>query len=117
MSPKELSYIEDALGHEKFLKTQCQEAAQNLQDPDLKAYRRFDPDCAIAQSWQRLMTGKDIKPHDRTLIEQELLEMKIKRENPSMEHRKAHELATEKIDYPKEALEYYGNLEKHKKDK
>ena len=90
---------------------------ESLFDPDLKAYRRFDPDCAIAQSWQRLMTGKDIKPHDRTLIEQELLEMKIKRENPSMEHRKAHELATEKIDYPKEALEYYGNLEKHKKDK
>ena len=37
MSPKELIYIEDALGHEKFLKTQCQEAAQNLQDPELKA--------------------------------------------------------------------------------
>lgn len=36
MSPKELSYIEDALGHEKFLKTQCQEAVKNLQDPDLK---------------------------------------------------------------------------------
>lgn len=36
MSSKELSYIEDALGHEKFLKTQCQEAIQNLQDPELK---------------------------------------------------------------------------------
>jgi len=36
MSPKELTYIEDALGHEKFLKTQCQEAAQNLQDMELK---------------------------------------------------------------------------------
>lgn len=90
---------------------------ESLFDSDLKAYRRFDPDCAIAQSWQRLMTGKDIKPHDRTLIEHELLEMKIKRENPDMEHWKAHELATEKYDYPKEALEYYGNLEKHKKDK
>ena len=90
---------------------------ESLIDPDLKTYRRFDPDCAIAQSWQRLMIGKDIKPHDRTLIEHELLEMKIKRENPDMEHWKAHELATEKYDYPKEALEYYGNLEKHKKDK
>lgn len=90
---------------------------ESLFDPDLKTYRRFDPDCAIAQSWQRLMIGKDIKPHDRTLIEHELLEMKIKRENPDMEHWKAHELATEKYDYPKEALEYYGNLEKHKKDK
>lgn len=37
MSPKELSYIEDALGHEQFLKTQCQEAAKNLQDQELKA--------------------------------------------------------------------------------
>lgn len=36
MSPKELSYIEDALSHEKFLKTQCQEAVQNLQDAELK---------------------------------------------------------------------------------
>lgn len=36
MSPKELNYIEDALGHEKFFKTQCQEAMQNLQDPELK---------------------------------------------------------------------------------
>lgn len=90
---------------------------ESLFDSDLKTYHRFDPDCAIAQSWQRLMTGKDIKQHDRTLIEHELLEMKIKRENPDMEHWKAHELATEKFDYPKEALEYYGNLEKHKKDK
>lgn len=36
MSPKELNYIEDALSHEQFLKTQCQEAIQNLQDPTLK---------------------------------------------------------------------------------
>lgn len=38
MSPKELAYIEDALGHEQFLKTQCQNAAQNLQDAELKQY-------------------------------------------------------------------------------
>lgn len=38
MSPKELSYIEDAMGHEKFLISQCQEATQNLQDPELKQY-------------------------------------------------------------------------------
>lgn len=36
MSPKELNYIEDALNQEKFLKTQCQNAVQNLQDADLK---------------------------------------------------------------------------------
>ena len=38
MSPKELLYIEDALGHEQFLQTQCQQAAQALQDAQLKAY-------------------------------------------------------------------------------
>ncbi len=36
MSPKELQYIEDALGHEQFLKTQCQEAISQLIDPELK---------------------------------------------------------------------------------
>ena len=36
MSPKELQYIEDALGHEQFLLTQCQEAQRQLGDPDLK---------------------------------------------------------------------------------
>lgn len=38
MSPKELLYIEDALGHEQFLMTQCQEAVQQLQDSELKQY-------------------------------------------------------------------------------
>ena len=36
MSPKELQYIEDALGHEQFLQTQCQEAQRQLTDPELK---------------------------------------------------------------------------------
>ena len=36
MSPKELLYIEDALGHERFLINQCQQAAQALTDPVLK---------------------------------------------------------------------------------
>lgn len=87
----------------------------SLIDPDTGESRQFDPDCAIAQSWQRLMNGKDIKLHDKTLIEHELLEMKIKKENPGIDHVKAHELASEKYNYPKEALEYYGNLKKHKK--
>jgi hypothetical protein len=87
----------------------------SLIDPDTGESRQFDPDCAIAQSWQRLMNGKDIKLHDKTLIEHELLEMKIKQENPGIDHVKAHELASEKYNYPKETLEYYGNLKKHKK--
>ena len=90
---------------------------ESLYDSETKSYRRFDPDCAIAQSWQRLMAGKDIKQHDQTLIEHELLEMKIKQEHPEMEHWKAHELAAKEYNYQKEAMEYYGNLKKYKKDK
>lgn len=37
MSPKELNYVEDALGHEQILKTQCEDAMKNLQDPELKS--------------------------------------------------------------------------------
>ena len=69
----------------------------SMYDPVSQTYSKFDSDCAIAQSWQRLMIGKDIKPHDRTLIEHELLEMKIKEENPTLEHWKAHELATKNM--------------------
>ena len=36
MSPKELLYIEDALGHTQFLTTQCREAAGTLTDPVLR---------------------------------------------------------------------------------
>lgn len=36
MSPKELLYIEDALGHVQFLKTKYEETAQQLQDAELK---------------------------------------------------------------------------------
>ena len=89
----------------------------SLIDQDTGESRQFDPDCAIAQSWQRLLTGKDIKPHDKTLIEHELLEMKIKQENPGIDHVKAHELASKKYNYSKEALEYYGNLKKHKENR
>ena len=38
MSPKELMYLEDALSHEQFLKTQCQQAMSALTDPQLKSY-------------------------------------------------------------------------------
>ena len=37
MSPKELLYIEDALGHSQFLMTQCRTAANQLSDPTLRS--------------------------------------------------------------------------------
>ena len=38
MSPKELLYIDDALGHTRFLMTQCREGANMLSDPELRQY-------------------------------------------------------------------------------
>lgn len=38
MTSKELLYIEDALGHEKYLQAQCKATAEQLQDADLKQY-------------------------------------------------------------------------------
>lgn len=37
MTTKELLYVEDALGHEKFIQTTCQQTAGQLQDAALKA--------------------------------------------------------------------------------
>ena len=36
MSPKELLYVEDALGHTQFLMNQCRIAATQLTDPALR---------------------------------------------------------------------------------
>ena len=38
MSPKELLYIEDALGHDVEIKAVCKDAIENLQDNDLKNF-------------------------------------------------------------------------------
>ena len=60
---------------------------------------------------------ENIKPHDMTLIEHELYEMQIKKDNPYIEHLKAHEIASKKYNYGKESTEYYDNLKKHSKSK
>lgn len=36
MTPKELLYVEDALGHTQFLITQCDQAISQLSDPTLR---------------------------------------------------------------------------------
>lgn len=38
MTPKELLYIEDALGHEKQMKTSCCDFSNQLQDAELKTF-------------------------------------------------------------------------------
>ena len=38
MTPKELLYIEDALSHGEYIRTQCNDCATKLQDPSLKNF-------------------------------------------------------------------------------
>lgn len=38
MSPKELLYVEDALGHEKQMQTACSDFSSQLQDQELKSF-------------------------------------------------------------------------------
>lgn len=38
MTSKELLYVEDALGHEQYFKTQCAETIGRIQDAELKAF-------------------------------------------------------------------------------
>ena len=38
MSPKELRYIEDTLGHEKQIKCTCTDSAKNLSDAELSNF-------------------------------------------------------------------------------
>ena len=49
MSPKELLYIEDALGHAQYLATQCRDAAAQLSDAALRSQAE-----QLAQSNQAL---------------------------------------------------------------
>ena len=49
MSPKELLYIEDALGHAQYLATQCRDAAGQLSDAALRSQAE-----QLAQSNQAL---------------------------------------------------------------
>ncbi|MBR3630338.1 MAG: hypothetical protein IKN55_07700 [Oscillospiraceae bacterium] len=37
MTSKELLYLEDALGHESFFQTKCNEALHSLQDENLRS--------------------------------------------------------------------------------
>lgn len=38
MTQKELLYIEDALSHEKYFKTKCNETINQIKDTELKSY-------------------------------------------------------------------------------
>ncbi len=52
---------------------------ESFYNEDVGIWTRFNPDAAITQSWQRLAEEQEIYEHDKTLINHELLEMKIKK--------------------------------------
>ena len=57
MTSKEALYVEDALGHVQFLKTQCQDAVNSLTDTTLKqqAQQLLDKNQRIFQQFYSLV--------------------------------------------------------------
>ncbi|WP_294653721.1 phage minor capsid protein [uncultured Ruminococcus sp.] len=72
----------------------------------------FDTDYKMAESWQRLIDGKDIKPHDLTLLKHEQMERDLMKQGYSQAE--AHKITSKTYNYAKEAYEYYDSIEKHK---
>lgn len=73
--------------------------------------RRFFPDFAMAESWQRLING-NIEPHDLTLLKHELEEMKFVKMGKTQSE--AHDLASIKYNYTQEVIEFYDKIKKFK---
>ena len=65
----------------------------------------FDSDYDMAQSFQRILDGKNIKPHDMTLLRHERLEYLLMKKY-NMVYEDAHEIAERKYDYSAELKEF-----------
>ena len=101
---QDIKTIKDYLFYEKIL----EDENGNL--------RRFDPDFYIAQSWTRLSNEPSkIQNHDITLINHELMEMKLIESGYSQYE--AHNITSEKYNYNVEAQQYYHDIEKKQKRK
>lgn len=59
--------------------------------------KRFDSDYDMVQSWERLFSGKNIQPHDLTLLRHELLESKLMAEG--LDYDTAHRITQKEHDY------------------
>lgn len=73
----------------------------------------FDPDYKMAESWQRLIDGKNIQHHDLTLLKHEKMERELMLQGYTQDE--AHRITSMKYNYGKEAEEYYDKIEKHSK--
>lgn len=84
----------------------------NLGDGEIK---RFYPSYDMAQSWQRLIEGKNIQEHDITLIKHELLESDLM--NCGFSQEDAHIEASKKYNYKKECDEFNAKTYRYKSKK
>jgi hypothetical protein len=75
----------------------------------------FDPVFMMAQSWQRLIDGKDVKPHDILLLRHEMLESELMKKGLSQNE--AHEITGKQFNYAEAAKKYYAKISKHQKDR
>lgn len=65
----------------------------------------FDPDYDMSESFRRILEGKNIKPHDITMLKHENLELNLMRKY-NMVYEDAHSLAEQKYNYKKELDEF-----------
>lgn len=75
----------------------------------------FDPDYKMAESWQRLIDGKNIQQHDITLLKHEEMEHNLMQLGYSQDE--AHNMTSQTYNYAKEAYEYYDKIEEYSKNK
>ena len=67
--------------------------------------RQFDPDYDMSESFRRILEGKNIKPHDITMLKHENLELNLMKKY-NMVYEDAHSLAEQKYNYKKELDEF-----------
>ncbi|MDO4541487.1 MAG: phage minor capsid protein [Bacillota bacterium] len=115
----------------RAMKTDCKNIARNTGIPEekikeIKSFiflekhdlgnerpEYFVPSYRMAETWRRLIEGKDIQPHDITLLRHEIMERELIEQGFSQDE--AHRITSKKYNYRKEADAYYAKIDKHKK--
>ena len=121
-APEAVRHVEIYYAAVRKMRTDAKKIAKNTGWPkkdiaDIKAYvfvdeheiygavRRFDPSYEMAQSWQRLIDGKDIKEQDIVLLQHELMELRLLKAGVPLSE--AHQQASNAFDFAK-YLSYTG---------
>ena len=77
-----------------------------------QGYSRFDPNCDMAISWQRLIAGKQIAP-DIIMLKHEIMEMELV--SKGMPQQEAHDLTNKTYNYTTAIIEWRKANGKNKK--